>query len=110
MRNKLDLGTKSGLSKLKLPVNSTSLYVADRAVVLGFGFNWMRLAQDKRTTQIKELGGGSTRQLRYGNVTVISNDKCRKKLLDPISSSHLCAQMIQRDQRMPEGVCAVSSL
>lgn len=100
---------KSKLGKLELPLNSVSLYEDEVAVMAGFGYEWVALGIDKRTNKLDEIDGGTTYNLKFAKTLVVTNDKCTSDSNIFISEYHLCAKVLQRNLRRPEGMCSVSS-
>lgn len=84
------------------------LYETKEAVVGGFGFDEVDVETIPETGKPVFHGGRSSNKLRFALTTVIPNEIYATYRQGTVYSSHICAQMEQRDDHTAEGVCYVS--
>lgn len=117
LKQKLNLGPNSNLTKLELPpssekkLTSNNSYAGMEALVSGFGWDKVTLTPVKdanNKTKYKE-DGSSDGKLLKAKALVIENTKCQS--LYPkyvIHNNQICARLIQHPPNVNQGVCSVS--
>lgn len=83
-------------------------YIGNKAIVSGFGWNHVNVETDRLTGRRTETVGSTTGKLRYAITKVIDRNQCSRMYGDDIDESLVCAQVVQRRAKNPEGVCSVS--
>lgn len=108
MLKPLDLDGNPNLSSLHLG-DATETYAGETATITGYGWNVVNLDRNNITMAIEETGGKSYNKMRFAKANVISNELCLKLVSSrrPVGKGHICAQVVQRQERKLEGVCAV---
>lgn len=81
-------------------------YAGDKAVITGFGWNWVTVKMDLKALTVDEKGGTFSK-LRYAQSLIVPNEICQLKYSKKIIQAHICAQVVQ--DKGNEGVCSVSS-
>ena len=104
LKEKFDLGPKSGLAQIPLP-SSTKLLALDpynsfaRKEAVVSGFAWFN-----------DKAGYFSGKLSNAKAKIVPNDRCQRKLTSPIQDSQLCAKIVEHDKDMDPGVCSVSTM
>lgn len=96
------------ISKLELPADTNINYDHAKAVVAGFGLDWVKFGVDKDNKLYRH--GGSSGKLKFAKTSIVPNEKCELYQADPIYNSHMCAKVTQHGPKEGEGICSVSSL
>ncbi|XP_008214285.1 chymotrypsin-1-like [Nasonia vitripennis] len=102
----LGIASNPNLDTIELP-NPSKTYAGEKAVISGFGWNYVNLQFNPSTGGVEETGGGGYGKMRFADVDIISQSKCQR-LARAISKNHICGMVVQRSAK-PEGVCSGDS-
>lgn len=102
----MGLGSHPQISKLELPVHSDINYDHAKAVIAGFGLEWVKFGVDKDNKLYRH--GDSSNKLRFAKTNIVPNERCELYQADPIYNSHMCAKVAQHSPKVGEGICSVS--
>ncbi|XP_016836949.1 trypsin-3-like [Nasonia vitripennis] len=100
----LNMESNENLSILKLPTEKRS-YAGEKAIISGYGWNWVDLVENPETGKQEEKGGGKDGKMRFAEANILSTEECQKGYKSKITENHLCASLVQRDSDKPEGIC-----
>lgn len=109
MKQSLNVWNNPYLKKLEPP--EAKSYWSEKAVITGYGYNWVEVEKNPQTGQSVRSHGGSNGRLRYSEAFVVTNLECGSGYgKDPLPYSLVCAKTIQQDSNKPGGICGVCIL
>lgn len=99
------------LSQLNLPNVKNLRYKDEKAVIAGFGYEWITDVTYNKETKEYDYKGGSSYKMKFAECTTIDVNRCKDHHAGGrVYDTHVCAKVTQRFiENKLEGACVVRS-